>query len=185
LAAGLDRLGSDAEEPRRFARLGHSTGAAERAEGRLEDEGFALAPGEIACDEIGEADELGYHGCFGTVVDLSRLRQLVDSAAEHHGDPVSDDHGFRLVVRDVDRGDAHFLLQGPNVEAHLFSQLGVEIGERLVEQRDVGGDDERACQRRSLLLAARQLARVCLAALASEEIMERRRAGRSAGGRSQ
>ena len=42
------------------------------------------------------------------------------------------------------------------------AQLGVEIGQRLVEQQDVGLDHERPRERHALLLPARQLARQAL-----------------------
>ena len=52
-----------------------------------------------------------------------------------------------------------WLLQLADLDPHLLAQLGVEVGERLVEQQHVGPDDERARQRHALLLAARELAR--------------------------
>ena len=54
------------------------------------------------------------------------------------------------------------LLQLADLDAHFVPQLGVEIGQRLVEQQDVGLDHERARERHALLLAARQLARQAL-----------------------
>jgi hypothetical protein len=51
----------------------------------------------------------------------------------HHGYPVREGQGLRLVVGDVDRGDAELgleaLEEGPGGEA----QLGVEVGQRLVD----------------------------------------------------
>ena len=44
----------------------------------------------------------------------------------------------------------------------LRPQLLVEGGERLVEQQDVGGEDERAGERHALLLAAGELARIAV-----------------------
>ena len=45
------------------------------------------------------------------------------------------------------------------LDLHLLAQLGVEIGERLVEQQDARLDDQRAGQRDALLLAARHAPR--------------------------
>ena len=54
------------------------------------------------------------------------------------------------------------LLQPADLRAHLHPDLGVEIGQRLVEQQDVGVQHQRAGQRHPLLLAARELARIAL-----------------------
>ena len=43
-----------------------------------------------------------------------------------------------LVVGHVDRGDAHDLLEALEPGAGLFAQLGVEVGQRLVEQQHPG-----------------------------------------------
>ena len=43
---------------------------------------------------------------FGSRVDLVGRVDLLDAALVHHGDAVGGDHGFGLVVRHVDRGDA-------------------------------------------------------------------------------
>ncbi len=51
-------------------------------------------------------------------------------------------------------------MQAPHFESHLLAQIGVEVGQRLVEQQGLGLDYERAGKCNALLLAARQLARV-------------------------
>ena len=68
----------------------------------------------------------------------------------------------RLVVGDVDGRVAVFVVQAAHLEAHLLAQVGVEVGQRLVEQQRLGLDDQRAGQRHALLLAAGQLARIAL-----------------------
>ena len=50
-------------------------------------------------------------------------------------------------------------LQLADFDAHLLAQLGVEIGQRLVEQQHVGPKNQRTGQRHALLLAAGQLSR--------------------------
>ena len=45
------------------------------------------------------------------------------------------------------------------LDAHLLAQLGVEVGERLVQQQHLGLADERPGQCEALLLAAGQLGR--------------------------
>ena len=51
-------------------------------------------------------------------------------------------------------------MQPADLEAHLFAQIGVEIAERLIHQKNLRLDDQRARQRDALLLAARQLRRI-------------------------
>ena len=88
------------------------------------------------------------------VVNLVGRRQLVDAPVEHDGDAVGDHHRLRLIVGDIDRGDPDLLLQRAHIEAHLFPELGVQVGERLVEQQHVGSDDQGARKSRPLLLPA-------------------------------
>jgi len=97
------------------------------------------------------------------VVDVACAADLVDAPVEHDDDAVRHDHGLGLVVRDVERGDADPLLQRADEESHLVAQLGVEVGERLVEQQQPRLDHQRAREGHALLLAAGELARVALA----------------------
>jgi hypothetical protein len=72
-------------------------------------------------------------------VNLLRRTDLPrESARAHHRDPVGDRQRLLLVVRHVDGGDAELLLQLADLAAHLDAQLGVEVGERLVEQQHLG-----------------------------------------------
>ena len=48
------------------------------------------------------------------------------------------------------------------LDLHLLAQLGVEIGQRLVEQQHVRPDHERAGQRHALLLAAGHPPRIAI-----------------------
>ena len=65
-------------------------------------------------------------------------------------------------MRDVDRRDLELVVQAADLEAHLLAQVGVEVGQRLVEQQHLGLDDDGAGQRHALLLAARQLGRIAV-----------------------
>ena len=60
---------------------------------------------------------------------------------------------------DKDGGRADGALDLAQLDLHLLAQLGVEVGERLVEQQDLRLDHQSAGQRHALLLAARELAR--------------------------
>jgi hypothetical protein len=84
---------------------------------------------------------------------------LDDAAAAHDRDPVRHGHRLFLVVSHVDRRDPERALQLADLVSHLYAQLGVEIGQRLVEQQHARPDDDRARERDALLLAAGELAR--------------------------
>ena len=92
----------------------------------------------------------------------SGVPSLLDAAVVHHHDAVGGDHRLGLVVRDVDRGVAELVVQAADLEAHLLAQVGVEVGQRLVEQQHLRLDHQRARQRHALLLAAGQLAGIAL-----------------------
>ena len=63
---------------------------------------------------------------------------------------------------DVDGRDAELLLQRTDLGPHLDPDLGVQVRERLIEEQDVGVQDEGAGQRHALLLAAGELAGVAI-----------------------
>jgi hypothetical protein len=52
----------------------------------------------------------------------------------HHHDLVRHGHGLDLVVRHVHGRGREPLVQGLDLGAHLHPELGVEVGERLVEE---------------------------------------------------
>ena len=64
--------------------------------------------------------------------------------------------GLGLVMGDVDGGDADLALQALELDAHLLAQLGVEVGQGLVQEQQARGLDDGAGQGDALLLAARQ-----------------------------
>ena len=79
-----------------------------------------------------------------------------------HRDHVGQRQRLGLVVGDIDEGDAGAALQLLQLAAHVLAELGVEIGQRLVEQQDFRLDHEAPRQRHALLLAARQLVGIAL-----------------------
>ncbi len=55
---------------------------------------------------------------------------------------------------DEEHGDAQLLLDGANLGPHLHAQGGVQVGQGLVQQEDLGPQDQRPGQGHPLLLAA-------------------------------
>jgi hypothetical protein len=65
-------------------------------------------------------------------------------------------------VRDVDRRRLEALVQLLDLGAHLHPQLGVEVGQRLVEQEHLRIADDRAAHGDALALAAGELPRIAI-----------------------
>ena len=115
-------------------------------------------------DEVERADERRHERGRREVVDLRGRADLLDPALAHDHDPVGQRERLLLVVGDVDRGDPELALDRPDLLAQDDPDLGVERRQRLVEEQDLRLDGERAGERDALLLAARQLPRVAVAA---------------------
>ena len=113
-------------------------------------------PGE----QIGDADEFGGEAALRPAVDFLRRAELDQPSLGHDGDAVGERHGLGLVMGDEDGGQGEAPLQGAQLDSQPVAQLGVEIGERLVEQQHPGLGHQRAGQGDALLLAAGELARI-------------------------
>ncbi len=96
------------------------------------------------------------------MVDLLGGADLAELAAAEDRHAVGDREGFLLVMGDHDGGDAGGLEHAAQLYAHLGAQLGVEVGQRLVEQQQLRLGGQRAGNRDALLLAAGELVRVAL-----------------------
>ena len=87
---------------------------------------------------------------------MSTATSMRDRAGLDHHDAVGEDHRLRHVMGDEDRGEP-VLHPGPMQQVlHLEPRQGVEGAERLVEHQHAGPADQRARQRDTALLAARQ-----------------------------
>ena len=87
---------------------------------------------------------------------------MLDPAGPHHRDAGGEGHRFDLVVRDIDDGRGQALVQALQLDPHLDAQLGIEIGQRLVEQEHLGLLHQRASDRDPLALAAGELRRLAI-----------------------
>ena len=114
-------------------------------------------PGAVhaAVDEIGAADETGDEFVRRAFVEILLRADLVDSSLAHHHQAVGHGQRLLLVVGHHHGGQPELALQLADLDPHVLAQLGVEIGQRLVEQQHVGPEHQRARQRHALLLAAR------------------------------
>ena len=146
-------------------RSGRSASEALPAPARLagdhEAAGRDEAPGAFhaAIDEGGAADEIGDEFFRRTLVEILLRPDLANPALAHDDEAVGHGQGLLLVVGHHHGGQSELALQFADLDAHLLAQLGVEIGQRLVEQQHVGPEHQRTGQRHALLLAAGQLPR--------------------------
>ena len=117
--------------------------------------------------------------CAGRAKTSRGVADLHDAAVHEHRHAVGERHRLFLVVRDVDRGDAERALQLLQLEARFEAQLGVEVGQRLVEQEEARLAHDGARQRDALLLAARELARPAREQVADADLARPRRRPRA------
>ena len=118
------------------------------------------------------AQEAGDEVVDRQVIDLQRRSALLDHAVLHDHDPIAQRHRLFLIVGDVDGGAAQAHVQALDLGAHVDAQLGVQVGQRLVEQEALRIAHDGAPQRDALALAARQRAR-----LAVEQALDAQDAG--------
>src|SRR3546814_10087466 len=84
---------------------------------------------------------------------------LAHAPLVHQYQPVGDRQRLLLVVGDEDRGQPEALLERAYLVPDVAPELCIEVRQRLIEEKNVGVDDQGACQRDALLLATGQLAR--------------------------
>ena len=115
-----------------------------------------------AVEEVAHADEARDKGVFGVGIYLLGCADLHDVTGLHDGNAVGDGERLLLVVGDVDGRDTKAALELFDDGAHLHTQLGIEVGERLVHQKHARLDDKGTRQRDALLLTAGEVARLAL-----------------------
>ena len=101
----------------------------------------AAAPMRVAsgrtpnlADPVHRAQKARHEPVRRAKVHLLRRAHLFDSALVHHGQPIRHRQRLFLVVRHQQKGDPYAPLHGLQFQAHLLAELGVERGQRLVEQ---------------------------------------------------
>ena len=105
------------------------------------------------------ADEARHEPVRRLHVDVVRRIELLDDPILHHRDAVGQRQRLDLVVGDIDHRCLEPLVQPLDLDAQFGAQLGVEIGERLVEQEHAGVAHQRAADGDALALAAGQFRR--------------------------
>ncbi len=160
------RVGRDAARAHVLGAHGEADGSARRERDAVGDaklEGADLdgsGPGHDGVEESHVPDEIGDERRRRKTIDLLRRADLVDHALVHDDDAVGHGERLLLVVRHHDGGDAEAALQRADLIAQAHAHLGVEGGERLVEEEQARRGRERARQRHALLLPAGELHRI-------------------------
>ena len=80
-----------------------------------------------ALDYIAGADEARDEFRLRTVVDVFGRTELIDLADIHDSDEVGGRHCFGLIVGDIDRGVAIFVVQAADLDANLREEMRFEI----------------------------------------------------------
>ena len=112
---------------------------------------------EIALHEVHgwRADEAGDEQVSGPVVDHARRVKLLQHAPVKQRHAMRQGHRLHLVVRHVDGGGSELRLHVFELGPHVATQLGVEVGERLVHEEGGRTPDDGARERDPLALATR------------------------------
>jgi hypothetical protein len=93
---------------------------------------------------------------FGEPRKLVRRADLLDAALVEYDDALAERHRFDLVMSHIDHRILQLLVQAADLDAHLHSQAGVEVRQRLVEQKNFRLAHDGAADGHALPLAARQ-----------------------------
>ena len=104
--------------------------------------------------KIRAADEARDERVGRVLVQVALRADLLHLTVGHDDQAIGHGQRLFLVVRDHHGGEPELLLQLADLDAHFMSQLGIEIGQRLIEQQDVGFDYQGARQGDALLLPA-------------------------------
>src|SRR6266849_2860687 len=107
-------------------------------------------------EPVRHPEEIRGEGARGLEIDLLGRALLHDRARIHQDHAVGDGERLLLIVSDIDHGGADAALKPADLDAKPLADLGVQIGERLVEQQHARLHDERASEGHALLLAARE-----------------------------
>ena len=102
------------------------------------------------------ADKAGDEDVRGMVEDLLRGGDLLDDAVLHDHDTVTEGHSLGLVVSNINERALDLVAQLNELGTHLVTKLGVQVGQWLVHQEDLGVTHDGAADSDTLALAARK-----------------------------
>ena len=117
---------------------------------------LAILLNQLCIEEVhtGNTDEACNKEVCGMIEYFLRSADLLNETVAHDDDAVTKGHSFGLVMGNVDKGGVDLLAQLDDLGAHLVTQLGVQVGQRLVHQQDLGLADDGAANGHALTLTA-------------------------------
>ena len=110
-----------------------------------------LRRGEVHLRRAHHLSDVGVHR---VLVELVRGARLDDAPVAEHPDALAHAERLQLVGRRVEHRRAELPVQPLELRAHVVAELGVEVGQRLVEEQQARAADEGPADRDPLLLAA-------------------------------
>ena len=117
--------------------------------------------GPAAVERGGEAilhaHKFSHERCGGPLEHIPHETDLFDAPGIDDGGPPGQKLGLRKVVRDHQHGDLGLLVQIFEELTDFFTKIGIEGGQRLIEQQNRWIDGKRAGQSDTLFLAATQI----------------------------
>ena len=94
----------------------------------------------------------------GALVDFQGRPHLGGIPVIHDDEPVTKGHGLHLIVGHVDAGDLELLVKVPDLESHLDPQLGIQVAQGFIEEKDPRFPHDTSSHGHPLALPAGQLA---------------------------
>ena len=146
---------------------------AQRAVADPDRAGRAVLADRLGVEQVRDTQEVGDEHRLRLLVDRLRRRRLLDAALVHHRDPVAHRERLLLIVGHEDERDPELGLERLELDLEVLAQLRVERAQRLVEQQHARPQHERARERDTLLLAARELVGLAPRELGQVDQLER------------
>ena len=115
------------------------------------------------------ADEAGDEDVGRTIVQLSRSADLLQDTELDDGDAIAHRQGLGLIVGHVQGGDTQLALQGSNLGTGLDTELGVQVGQRLIHEEDLRLTDDCTTHGHTLTLTTGQSLRLAVEVLGQVE----------------
>lgn len=108
------------------------------------------------------SDEPRHESVGRPPMDLGRRADLLDATVIDHRQSSAQGHGLFLIVGHVHGGHAPLGVDPLNLPPKLAAKVGIQMGERFIQEQNAGRSDEGPCQCHALPLASGELVRSSL-----------------------
>ena len=115
------------------------------------------------------ADEAGDEDVGRAIVQLGRSADLLQDAELDDGDAVAHRQSLGLIVGHVQGGDAELTLQGSDLRTGLHTELGIQVGQRLIHEEDLRLTNDCTAHGHALTLTTGQSLRLTIEVLGQVE----------------